>query len=164
MEAFIPMKHIPTALDGEEDWTYSYVEPSTATGTDPNNENAKLADTETRDRLLAAREGLYKEYEQTTMEWIRNADEGKTAEIKARREAVAERLRVDYWVVDPYVRARSYYDRIGVLLEGGKLNWYPEAEGKAVPEVKVEGNGAAAAAAAAPVAKPVVETSADDVD
>lgn len=145
MEEFIPLKHIPKDLEGEEDWTYKYIEPVEG-------ENAKLADTETRDRLLAVREGLYKEYEEATMEWIQNAADGdKAAEIKARRNDIASRLREDYWNVDPYLRARSYYDRIGVLLPGGKLNWYPEAKPEAA-------NGTAAAAAPAP------QTSVDDLD
>jgi hypothetical protein len=150
MEAFIPMKHIPKDLEGDEDWTYQYVEPVEG-------ENAKLADTETRDRLLAARAALYQEYEQATMEWIQSGGEGeKGAEIKARRNAIAGRLRDDYWNVDPYLRARSYYDRIGVLLPGGKLDWYPEA--------KKEAGVVNGAAAAAPVAVVAAETSADDVD
>ncbi|KAL2129482.1 hypothetical protein VTI74DRAFT_7691 [Chaetomium olivicolor] len=143
MEEFIPIKHIPKDLEGEEDWTYQYVEPIEG-------ENAKMADTETRDRLLAARAGLYKEYEDATLEWIRNPEGEKAAAIKKRREEIAERMRVDYWGVDPYLRARSYYDRTGVLLPGGKLNWYPEG--------KVNGAAAPAVAATAP------ETSADDID
>jgi hypothetical protein len=141
MEEFIPMKHIPKDLEGEEDWTYQYVEPVEG-------ENDKLNDTETRDRLLAAREELYKEYEETTLEWIRNPDGDKASEIKARRNAIANKLREDYWNIDPYLRARSYYDRIGVLQPGGKLNWYPEPKA----------NGAAPAPAPGP------ETSADDID
>ena len=142
MEEFIPIKHIPKDLEGEEDWTYQYVEPAEG-------ENAKLADTETRDRLLAARETLVKEYEAATLEWIANAaDKEKAAAIKSSRNAIAAKLREDYWNVDPYVRARSYYDRIGVLLPGGKLDWYPEPK--------------AAAPAAAPAA--AVETTEDDLD
>jgi hypothetical protein len=151
MEEFIPLKHIPKDLEGDEDWTYQYVEPAEG-------ENAKLADAATRDRLLAAREALYKEYEAATLEWIRSSgaeDKAAAEEIKARRNAIADRLREDYWNVDPYLRARSYYDRIGVLLPGGKLDWYPQAK-------KVEGANGAAAAAAAPA--PAVETAADDVD
>lgn len=141
MEEFIPMKHIPKDLDGEEDWTYSYVEPAEG-------ENDKLKDAETRERLLAARAGLYREYEEATLEWIQNPDGDKAAEIKARRNAIADRLREDYWNVDPYLRARSYYDRIGVLEPGGKLNWYPETKAEAA-------NGTATSAA---------KTLADDLD
>ncbi|KAL2260483.1 hypothetical protein VTK26DRAFT_5503 [Humicola hyalothermophila] len=161
MEEFIDMKHIPKDLDGEEDWTYSYVEPSA-------DENEKLKDTATRDRLLAARSALYKEFDDATLEWIRAAagDEeggsgsGKTvAEIKARREAIAERLREDYWVVDPYLRARSYYDRTGVLLPGGKLKWYSEGEGKEKEKEKETGEVPANGSA-----EPAAQTSAADLD
>ncbi|KAJ4292919.1 phosphatidylinositol transfer protein csr1 [Collariella sp. IMI 366227] len=123
MEEFIPTKHIPKALDGAEDWTYQYAEPVEG-------ENAKMADTATRDRLLAARAKLYQEYEDATMAWIANPEGDKAVDIKRVREEIAERMRVDYWGVDPYLRARSYYDRTGVLLPGGKLNWYPGEEKK----------------------------------
>lgn len=106
--------------------------------------------------MLAAREGLYKEYEEATLQWIQNPQGDKAAEIKARRESIATKLRDDYWNVDPYVRSRSYYDRIGVLQPGGRINWYPESKAEA-------GNGMADAAAVAAPA-PAVETSADDVD
>lgn len=167
MEEFISIKHIPKDLDGEEDWTYEYVEPVEG-------ENAKLADVETRDRLLAARAERYKEYEEATAEWIRLAKAGTAAEeIKAKRTAIAEKLRVDYWNVDPYLRARSYYDRTGLLLPGGKLNWYPET--KAVEKTEEEGGSKAAAAPVAadtPTAAPAgatvppaaVATNDDDVD
>lgn len=108
--------------------------------------------------MLAARARLYKEYEEATLQWIQNPEGEKAAEIKTRRESIAARLREDYWNIDPYLRARSYYDRIGVLQPGGGLNWYPEG--------KAEGANGAAAAAAPPAAAsaPAVETSADDVD
>ncbi|KAH6615719.1 putative phosphatidylinositol transporter protein [Chaetomium sp. MPI-SDFR-AT-0129] len=169
MEEFIAIKHIPKDLDGEEDWTYEYVEPVEG-------ENAKLADVETRDRLLAARGELYKAYEEATAEWIRLAGAGTVAgsdakgaaaeEIKTKRTELAEKLRVDYWNVDPYLRARSYYDRTGLLLPGGKLNWYPET--KAVEEKKEEAPVAADTTTAAPAEATVppaaVTTSDDDVD
>ncbi|KAL1839595.1 hypothetical protein VTJ49DRAFT_1338 [Mycothermus thermophilus] len=157
MEAFIPLKHIPKDLDGEEDWTYSYVEPV-------ENENACMRDTETRDRLLAARAELYKEYEEATLEWIRSAEGSEEAKkAKARRNEIADKLRVGYWEVDPYVRARSYYDRIGVLQPGGKLNWYPgEEKEKKVGEGEDEKKPVVEAVAATPAV--AVATSADDVD
>ncbi|KAK4124575.1 CRAL/TRIO domain-containing protein [Parathielavia appendiculata] len=145
MEDFIPLKHIPKDLDGEEDWTYQYVEPTEG-------ENDRLRDTATRDRMLAARATLYKEYEAATLEWIQNPGGERADEIRARRNAIAARLREDYWNVDPYLRARSYYDRIGVLVPGGKVDWYPETKKAA----GVDGTEAAP--------PPAPETAADDVD
>jgi hypothetical protein len=54
-------------------------------------------------------------------------------------------LKVDYWNLDPYVRARSLYDRTGALKSDGNVDWYAVK--------KEETNGTAAP-----------ETSADDVD
>ncbi|KAK4160132.1 cral trio domain protein [Cladorrhinum sp. PSN259] len=135
MQEFIPLKHIPSALEGEENWTYQYVEPVAG-------ENDKLKDVETRDKLLAERAKLYKEYEDATLAWIKGDN------VNTKRDEIAERMKVDYWKVDPYVRSRSFYDRTGVLLPGGGLNWYP-AEKTANGEVKEEVKA---------------ETQADDVD
>ncbi|KAK0725302.1 hypothetical protein B0H67DRAFT_481503 [Lasiosphaeris hirsuta] len=160
MEEFIARSQIPKDLDGEEDWEFSYVEPVTG-------ENDRMKDTATRDRLVAARALLVKEYEEATLQWIQHPEGEKGAEIKARRAALASRLRDDYWVVDPYLRARSYYDRIGVLQPGGKIDFYPLAKKEVeVEKVAEKVNGAAAATApiVVPVVVPTAETSADDVD
>ncbi|KAK4178484.1 hypothetical protein QBC36DRAFT_103104 [Triangularia setosa] len=126
MQEYIPLKHIPKDLDGQEDWSYKYVEPIPG-------ENDKMKDTATRDELLRQRAELYKQYEEATMEWIKTAD----AEVRRRREGIADRMREDYWRVDPYIRARSYYDRTGVLLPGGEVDWYP-GENKRNEEVMKE--------------------------
>ena len=158
MEEFIPIKHIPKSLDGEEDWTYTYVEPT-------EDENALMRDTATRDQMLAERAKLYREYEQATLEWLRIAEEGgDQTEIKKKRDEIAEKLRVDYWKIDPYLRARSYYDRIGVLQPGGRLNWYPEE--KKAEEQQSQGNGAAekVEAVVTAAAAEATTTSAQDLD
>jgi hypothetical protein len=50
-----------------------------------------------------------------------------------------EKLREQYWVLDPYIRARSLYDRLNIIQGGGKIEFYPESEKKAVQdEEKVE--------------------------
>ncbi|KAK0713137.1 putative phosphatidylinositol transporter protein [Lasiosphaeria miniovina] len=159
MEEFVPVNHIPKELDGAEDWEYSYVEPIAG-------ENDKMKDVETRDRLLTERELLVKDYEEATRQWIQHAEGEKGAEIKARRNDIAAKLRESHWVLDPYIRARSYYDRTHVIQPGGKLNYYPT-------ENKETTNGEAATPTTPTVAVPVAsapaaaappETSADDVD
>ncbi|KAK0721397.1 CRAL-TRIO domain-containing protein [Apiosordaria backusii] len=126
MQEYIPLKHIPKDLDGQEDWSYKYVEPTPG-------ENDKMKDTATRDELLRQRAELYKQYEEATMQWIKSSSN----EIKAKREEIANKMREDYWRVDPYIRARSYYDRTGVLLPGGEVDWYP-GEKKGNGEVRRE--------------------------
>ena len=148
MEEFIPTQHILKELEGEEDWEYTFVEPIPG-------ENTKMQDVETRNRLLAARELLVKDFEDATQQWIQHPDGEQAAEIKVRRATLAAKLRADYWNLDPYLRARSYYDRTGVLQPGGTVDFYPtpqKAESEKVTEIA---NGVAAVA---------IQTSADDVD
>lgn len=138
LEAYIEPGHIHKELGGDEDWEFKYVEPIPG-------ENDKMKDTETKDRLLAAREQIVKEFEAATVEWIQKpeGDEGKA--IKDKRNSIATKLREDYWGLDPYVRARSLYDRQGSIRPGGSVDWYQTA---------APANGATA----------VTETKADDVD
>ncbi|KAL2106863.1 hypothetical protein VUR80DRAFT_6097 [Thermomyces stellatus] len=121
MEAFVDLKGLPREIDGYEDWEYRYEEPVEG-------ENAKMADTATRDRLLDARRQLIEEYERETLDWVKG-DTGHAAARKESRNATAARLRENYWEVDPYIRARSVYDRIGMIKPGGGLDFYATTNG-----------------------------------
>lgn len=120
LEGFIPRSRVIKELDGDEDWAFKYIEPTPG-------ENDKLKDEATRDGLLAARAQLYEAYEDVTMRWIRSPGD---ASLKAQREDIATKLKDDYWVLDPYVRARSFYDRTG-WIQGEKVTPYPQANGSA---------------------------------
>lgn len=138
MSEFIAPSQILKELGGDEDWEYKYVEPVAG-------ENDKMKDAETRDRLVKAREELVKEFEAETLKWIKTPEGEEGKKTKARRDELAAKLKVDYWNLDPYVRARSLYDRTGALKSDGNVDWYAVK--------KEETNGVAAP-----------ETSADDVD
>ncbi|KAE9369605.1 CRAL/TRIO domain-containing protein [Stipitochalara longipes BDJ] len=126
MEAYVPKPQIIHELGGAEDWTYQYIEPVPG-------ENDTMKDIATRDKLLLAREEIVKEYEKVTLEWIRGT--GDVDAVKKSRNEIASKLKVDYWGLDPYVRARSYYDRVGMINPGGKIQFYPVKEEKVtVPE------------------------------
>lgn len=142
MEEFIEPSRIIKELDGPEDWRYKYIEPV-------DGENDKMNDTAERDRLLEARESLVSEFEEATLQWV-NADEkvDKPA-LKTKRDDLARKLKEDYWRLDPYVRARSFYDRTGVIQPGGKIDFYPKTP-PGPPSAKET--------------VPVADTSADDVD
>ncbi|ROT37911.1 CRAL/TRIO domain-containing protein [Sodiomyces alkalinus F11] len=142
MEQFIEPSRIITELDGPEVWKYQYVEPI-------DGENDKMKDTAERDRLLEARELLVSEFEEATLQWIRTDEKTDRAGIQGQRNGLARKLREDYWRLDPYVRARSLYDRTGVIQPGGKIDFYPKAP---------------SSAPAAEGTRQVVDTSADDVD
>lgn len=122
LESFIPPDRIIRELAGPEDWNYAYIEPVPG-------ENDRMKDTETRDRLLEQRKVLVDEYESVVLQWI-NSD-GESQSLDKKRHEVAAALREDYWALDPYVRARSYYDRVGLINPGGVLDFYPPSKGGA---------------------------------
>jgi len=125
MSEFVDLDKLPKEVDGNADWEYRYVEPVEG-------ENSKMSDTATRDRLLGAREELVKEYEQATLEWLNGSDAEKAAAVEERRNAIAAKLRDDYWNLDPYLRARSLFDRIGMIQPGGRIEFYPEERSSTV--------------------------------
>jgi CRAL/TRIO domain. len=127
LENFIHPSQIMKELEGDEDWEYKYVEV-------PENENPKMADKETRDTLMAERQKLAQEIQDTTVEWIRASFKKETDAASAaeeKRKGLIEQLRSHYWVLDPYVRARSLYDRLNIVQGGGKINFYPGSEKEA---------------------------------
>ncbi|KAF3389084.1 hypothetical protein F1880_004399 [Penicillium rolfsii] len=132
LEAFIAPGQIMKELEGDENWEYTYTEVKEG-------ENAKMEDTETRDKLVAERQILAKEIQDLTIEWIRASSKKEADAINAVREKrhdLIEKLRQQYWVLDPYIRARSLYDRLDIIKGDGKIEFYPEAKtnSNAAPE------------------------------
>jgi hypothetical protein len=146
MEAFVSKSHIIKELHGDEDWTYQYLEPVAG-------ENDTMKDTATRDKFLLEREELVKGFEKATVNWIHAGDVGAEG-LKMKRNELANGLKTDYWRLDPYVRARSYYDRVGLINPGGRIEFYPKPVAAAAPAVVTP----------APNGISKVETSADDID
>lgn len=107
---FIDKSAIQEEMGGDSKYVYKYVEPVPG-------ENDRMKDTATRDEILMEREALYAEYEAILKKW------GETDQnTDAERDAVAKKLAENYWRLDPYIRARSFYDRLGVIGPGGKID------------------------------------------
>ena len=117
LSAYIPRDRIPRELDGDEDFAYTYIEPDI-------NENAAMNDAPTRSKLQTERMDLISEYEKATKIWI-NGDSSTTVDTAASRRDIDIRLRSNYWELDPYIRARSLYDRLGIIKPNGALQFYP---------------------------------------
>lgn len=118
LEDYIPRNRIMKELGGDDDWSYSYAEPRPG-------ENARMTDSneeESKKQLLATRDEMIRDYEQATIKWI---DAHVASTMNDERALLGEGLRSNYWKLDPYLRARTHYDRIGVIQEGGKLDFYP---------------------------------------
>ena len=122
LEKFVDRSHIIRELGGNDPWTYQYVEPIP-------DENKLLVDNGTRQRLLDERASVVKEFEVTTQHWIKDSQSREA--LRQKRAELAERLRSGYWELDPYLRARTLYDRIGMIKEGGRIQFYANEAPKA---------------------------------
>ena len=116
---FVERSHIIKELGGDDPWTYQYVEPIAG-------EDKLLLDGVTRQRLLDERATVVKDYETTTLQWIH--DPISADALQQKRSELSKRLRTGYWVLDPYLRARTLYDRTGVLREGGQIQYYESCD------------------------------------
>ncbi|KAJ5174352.1 CRAL-TRIO domain-containing protein [Penicillium canariense] len=145
LEAFIPPSQIMKELEGDENWEYEYAEIQEG-------ENTQMEDKETRDKLIAERQALAKEIQDITIEWIRASYMKETdaaTAAKNKRNGLIEKLREQYWILDPYIRSRSLYDRLNILKGNGKIEFYPEAEKSREDEKKASSNAAAETTGAA---------------
>jgi hypothetical protein len=105
----IDANHLPNKYDGGKDqYTYKYT-PVVA------GENDRFKDIETKNRLLDEWKGIMWKFEAVTKEWIqaggKNASGRSEEEIEAERLNLAKELRVAYFKLDPYIRARNLYHR-----------------------------------------------------
>jgi CRAL/TRIO domain len=153
LDAFIPRARIPRDLSGTEDWTYRFVEP-TADETHAEAIRRRAADpaaTQRRRDLEDQRTAHVAAFQDATFAWLVVAQGGRghdeqhitnasvtandepdtksttrLADLAAQRDRLATALTADYWALDPYVRARSLYDRLGVIGPGGVVDFYPE--------------------------------------
>jgi hypothetical protein len=121
LDKFISRDQIPRELAGDEDWQYQYILPD-------DNENAIMQDTATRDALMYERMMIGLRMFAATAAWISatdysegKVDEGKVEELKDRRNGIIEEFRRNYWKLDPYIRARAFIDRAGVLKGDGSV-------------------------------------------
>lgn len=112
LESFIPRSRIIKELDGDENWEYKYTEPQLG-------ENKPMQDTATKGKLEADRKEMVLAYEKDTLVWANGVGSGQG------RGGIRDQLRDNYWRLDPFVRARSHYDREGLLGPDGKLDFYP---------------------------------------
>jgi len=102
-------------LEGDEQFEYKYVEPVPG-------ENDIMRDLATRYEIEEDRNSMVERFEEATKQWIAGEDGAATE-----RDAVANELNENYWKLDPYIRAKTLYDRIGAIGERGGFV-YPKSE------------------------------------
>ncbi|EPS39170.1 hypothetical protein H072_7040 [Dactylellina haptotyla CBS 200.50] len=172
---FIAASQLPKFLGGEEDWTYEYIEP--VPGENPAIDNPTPEEIAEKEKLSEERQKIIDEYEKNTREWILEASKGATehTDAKDERSGLRERLKGNYWQLDRFLRAKTYYDRVGMVGKNGQVDFYPWNKEKttttttaatvtpAPVEEKVNGNGASTATPT-PAADVPKHTSDDDID
>lgn len=112
---YIDKSTIIKELSGPKDWSYHFQEPIPGENDLMENEEAKMI-------FLKERDALSRKYEEVVKDWISSTlppssppSTAAEAAFRQRRDETAEQLRVNYWKLDPYVRARTVYDRTGEL-------------------------------------------------
>lgn len=156
LENFIPRSQIIRELGGDEDWEYRYVEPM-------EEEKELMKDVEGRRELEEQRNGFVVQYQDKTFAWIAGAA-NQGSELAEERDRLAERLRENYWALDPFIRARTLYDRQGIIRKGGVIDFYPEQQHQGEPSPGGV-NGSTALTSTTPSSDPAVgDGKADDVD
>ncbi|KAI8948353.1 CRAL/TRIO domain-containing protein [Xylaria longipes] len=106
---FISKQNLQTSFGGDDTWEYEYIEPVKG-------ENAKLDEAEKRTEIQQERNELIGEFELETIEWACLTAGSPAGEEKAsQRTKIAHSLSGNYWKLDPYIRARTYYHRLGIV-------------------------------------------------
>ncbi|KAG0207661.1 hypothetical protein BGX28_001179 [Mortierella sp. GBA30] len=106
----IDANHLPTKYDGGKD-QYAYKYAPVAAG-----ENDRMKDTETRERLLEEWKAIMWKFEALTREWVackkpETVNPRPEEVIEEERLNLTKELRVAYFKLDPYIRARNLYHR-----------------------------------------------------
>ncbi|KAI0602889.1 CRAL/TRIO domain protein [Biscogniauxia sp. FL1348] len=122
LEQWIPRENIVKRIGGADDWSYEFKEPV-------EEEDACIAHSDVREKIMAERREIADDLFRATRAWLKHADANEPEQVVVQqtiRKEAMEKLRVNYWKLDPYVRSRTLLDRTGVIKPGGVINHYPD--------------------------------------
>lgn len=110
LERWIHRSQIPFWMGGDDPWKFQYPEPRP-------NESKHFKNDAAVEKLTRERQTTAANFEKTTRELLRATQNGDAdiSEIKERREGHVRRSREIFWMLDPMQRARSFYDRWGMI-------------------------------------------------
>ena len=142
LDVFVPRARIPRHLGGEEEWTYRFVEAGKEEVEEDARRRRRGGDDEDdstarRRQLEEERKAHVEAFQESTFAWLLAANKrgdanddddnaAQLADLATQRDRLASALNADYWALDPYIRARSLYDRIGMIGPAGVIDFYPE--------------------------------------
>ena len=120
LEEYIPRSRFSKAMGGTMDWDWEYTEPKEG-------ENELLKDTARRDAIFKEFSDLFDKFVDATRDWT-NTSSKDTA---YRRVVLMKQLRLKYYQLDPYIRARTVYHRNNIVRNDWLISWdYPQVSGE----------------------------------
>ncbi|PIA15707.1 CRAL/TRIO domain-containing protein [Coemansia reversa NRRL 1564] len=112
LSPYIDPEHLICEIGGRKQFEYKYQLPSST-------ENNLMTDTKAREAAEAGFVHAVNEYEATTRKWLEsvayNSDETILSLDTFGRDEARDTLRKSTIALDPYVRARTLYHRLGVI-------------------------------------------------
>lgn len=120
LEKFIEPSQIIKELGGPNEWQYEYPEPCEG-------ENSHMSNKEELEQFQKKRCKLCRNFEDMTLDWLAAGDDD-FGQIMKERDAVALEMVKGYWQIDKYVRARTLYDRMGVIGDQGEYRPFGKTE------------------------------------
>ncbi|KAF9957610.1 hypothetical protein BGZ65_001956 [Modicella reniformis] len=118
---YIPETHLPDRYKGGKDkYKYAYIHSKAE-------ENKRMEDQVTKEEVVARWKDTFWRFESLTREWINvgtKDDSGRSEqEIEMEREQCAKDLRVAFFKMDPYIRARNLFHRMQAANDDGRVEW-----------------------------------------
>ncbi|KAH6879516.1 CRAL-TRIO domain-containing protein [Thelonectria olida] len=117
LKRFISAENLQKCYGGQDNWEYKYIGPEPG-------ENQPLLSEEKGAKIQNERNELVQQFEQMTIDWT-CADEGsvEAKEKDKERSELVNELRDNYWKLDPFIRAKTYYHRVGVIGATGEVDF-----------------------------------------
>jgi len=113
LKDFIPQEYLIEELGGTDKWKYSYISPT-------EEENYRMKDEMKKKELMEIRTNLECDFESIVKKWI---EDPNNEQIINERNQLKVKLRRVQLELDPYIRSKTYYHRVGVLDDERNINW-----------------------------------------
>ncbi|ORX76711.1 CRAL/TRIO domain-containing protein [Basidiobolus meristosporus CBS 931.73] len=112
LQKFIEPSMLLKQFGGQNPYEFKFVPPQPG-------ENDIMNDTEAKNLAYEQWWKSVDQFEKITATRLASP----SPEVEQQREAAAKQLRADYFKLDPYIRARTVYHRVGILHNDGSVHW-----------------------------------------
>ncbi|KAF9423035.1 hypothetical protein BGZ94_008420, partial [Podila epigama] len=97
------------SYEGDDSTPYQYIEPA------PQENRLMSEEPEAKAKALARRKDMELTFERLTEVWLGQKQLSSSAAVIQERQEVGSKLAETWWMTEPFVRARTVYDRIGAI-------------------------------------------------